>query len=91
MEAAKVLLKSGETHWSYQLYVLHCHQAIEKILKTVTVDNGDEVKKIHDLVKLLRDSKLELLENFQEHIDNLNLPFYFKLQGAKVESIAVLS
>ena len=45
LEGAKVLLRSGETHWSYQLCVLHCHQAIEKILKTVIVENGDEVKK----------------------------------------------
>lgn len=44
-------------------------------MKTVIVENGDEVKKVHDLVMLLKDSKLELSENFQEHIDNLN-PHY---------------
>jgi HEPN domain-containing protein len=75
LEAAEVLLKSGKTHWSYQLCVLHCHQAIEKILKTVIVKNGDEVKKIHDLITLLKDSKLKLPEKFQEHIDQLN-PHY---------------
>ncbi len=75
IEAAEVLLKSGKTHWSRQLCVLHCHQAIEKILKTVIVENGDEVRRIHDLIILLKDSKLELTEKFQNHIDQLN-PHY---------------
>ena len=75
MEAAKVLLKSGETHWSYQLCVLHCHQAIEKILKTVIVENGDEVKKVHNLIFLLNESKLKIPEEFKQHIEGLN-PHY---------------
>ncbi len=75
LEAAGVLLKSGETHWSYQLCVLHCHQAIEKILKTVIVDREKEIKKIHDLIKLLKDSGLKLPTEFEEFIDRLN-PHY---------------
>lgn len=75
LEAAEVLLKSGKTHWSYQLCVLHCHQAIEKILKTVIVKNGDEVRKVHNLIFLLSESKLEISEEFKRHIEELN-PHY---------------
>jgi len=41
LEAAEVLVRAGKTSYSYQLAVLHCHQAIEKILKTIIVDNGE--------------------------------------------------
>lgn len=75
LEAAEVLLKSGKTHWSYQLCVLHCHQAIEKILKTIIVNKGKEIKKIHDLIILLKDSEIKLPKNLEEYIDELN-PHY---------------
>lgn len=75
LEAAEVLLKSGKTHWSYQLCFLHCHQALEKILKMAIVDSGKEIKKIHDLVKLLKDSDLKLPVEFEDFIDKLN-PHY---------------
>lgn len=75
LEAAEVLLNSGKTHWSYQLCVLHCHQAIEKILKTIIVENGDEVKKVHNLIFLLEESKLKIPKEFNEFIENLN-PHY---------------
>lgn len=75
LEAAEVLLESGKTRWSYQLCVLHCHQAVEKILKTVIVEEGGEVKKIHDLIALLKYSGLQLPEEYIEYIDKLN-PHY---------------
>ena len=75
LEAAEVLLNSGKTHWSYQLCVLHCHQAIEKILKTIIINQGKEIKRIHDLIILLGDSNVKLPKNLQEYIDELN-PHY---------------
>ncbi len=75
LEAAEVLLKSGKTHWSRQLSVLHCHQAIEKILKTVIISNGDEVKKVHNLIFLLNESKLKVPQEFKQYIEELN-PHY---------------
>lgn len=75
LEGAEVLLKSGKSQWTNQLCVWHCHQAVEKLLKTVIVEKDKEVKKIHDLIKLLKDSKIELPRDFQEYIDKLN-PHY---------------
>ena len=75
LEAAEVLLKSGKTHWSYQLCVLHCHQAVEKILKTVIISKGKEHKRTHDLIVLAKDAKVELPKQFQEYLDELN-PHY---------------
>ena len=34
LEAAEVLVSHPKSHYSHQLAVLHCHQAIEKIIKT---------------------------------------------------------
>ncbi|MDI6602526.1 MAG: HEPN domain-containing protein [Patescibacteria group bacterium] len=75
LEGAEILFKSAKTQWTYQLSVLHCHQAVEKILKAVIVAKGKEIKKIHDLIPLLRDSELDLPREFQEYIDKLN-PHY---------------
>lgn len=72
LEAAEVLLKSAKTNWSYQLCVLHCHQAIEKILKAAIIEKGQEIRKIHDLVKLLTDSGLKITPQFEEYIKELN-------------------
>lgn len=74
-EAADVLLRSAKTHRSYQLCVLHCHQALEKILKTLIIDKGTTPKRTHDLVQLLTESKLLLYKGAQEYINELN-PHY---------------
>ena len=50
LEAAVVLVKSGKTHYSYQAAVMHCHQAVEKMLKTLIVSNNEAPKRIHDLI-----------------------------------------
>lgn len=75
LEAAGVLLKSAKTHWSYQLCVLHCHQAIEKILKTIIVNRRKEPKRVHNLIFLLEESALKIPEDFREYIEELN-PHY---------------
>lgn len=75
LEGAKVLLGSGKSHWSFQLCVWHCHQAIEKILKTVIVKRGKEIKRVHNLIFLLQESELEIPKKFKEYIEELN-PHY---------------
>lgn len=75
LEAAEVLVRAGKTSYSYQLAVLHCHQAIEKILKTITVDNEKLPKRTHNLIFLLEETDLEIPERFREYIEELN-PHY---------------
>lgn len=75
LEAAEILMKHPKSSWSYQLAVLHCHQAIEKLLKTVIVSKGKEVYKIHDIVKLAETSKLELPPESQEYLKELNVHY----------------
>ena len=75
LEAAEVLTKSGKTSHSYQLAILHCHQALEKILKTWMVSKNEVPKRIHDLVKLARDVDIKMPEHFLKYISELN-PHY---------------
>lgn len=75
LEAAEVLLKSAKTDWSYQLCVLHCHQAIEKILKAVIINKGEEPKRVHNLIFLLEKSGLRVTEEFRKYVEELN-PHY---------------
>lgn len=75
LEAAEVLAKNPKSYYSYQLSVLHCHQAIEKILKTVMVSNNDEPKKIHNLLVLVNHSKIKLDTDMKDYIEELN-PYY---------------
>ena len=75
LEAAEVLTKSGKTSHSYQLAILHCHQALEKILKTWMVCKNGAPKRIHDLVKLAQDADLKMPERFLKYISALN-PHY---------------
>lgn len=75
LEAAEILAKNPKSDYSYQLAVLHCHQAIEKLLKTVIVANKKEVKKIHNLLVLANDSKIKFPEDFLYYIEELN-PHY---------------
>lgn len=75
LEAAEVLSQHPKSHWSYQLAVLHCHQAAEKILKTIIVARGEEPKKIHNLLAVASASKIEFPNNFLRYIEELN-PYY---------------
>jgi HEPN domain-containing protein len=53
----------------------HCHQAIEKILKTAIVAKKKEPKRIHDLIKLSYDTKLKFPFKFQNYISKLNVHY----------------
>ncbi|OGC23551.1 hypothetical protein A3J90_01350 [candidate division WOR-1 bacterium RIFOXYC2_FULL_37_10] len=75
LEAAEVLVTHPKSFYSYQLTVLHCHQAIEKILKTFIVSNGGMPKKVHNLIYLLQESGLKLSKEIEEYVATLN-PHY---------------
>ncbi|GBE16238.1 HEPN domain protein [bacterium BMS3Abin15] len=75
LEGAEILAKNPKSSYSYQLAVLHCHQAIEKLLKTVIIANSDEPKRIHNLLALASDAKIEFSESQQLYIEELN-PYY---------------
>jgi HEPN domain-containing protein len=75
MEAAEVLVKHPKSHYSFQLAVLHCHQAIEKMLKTKIVAMGKEPKRVHNLIFLAQESGLDLPGEFKSYLEELN-PHY---------------
>jgi len=64
---------------SYRGTSWHCHQAIEKILKAVIIKRGKRPRKIHDLVELLKDTKIKLPENLVGFVEELDL-YYLPLR-----------
>lgn len=60
---------------SYKNCVLHCHQAIEKVLKSIIVEKNYNLVRTHDLISLVNDAKLELPKDILDFIDALN-PHY---------------
>lgn len=74
LDAAKVLLDKSKKHLYANCYY-HLHQAIEKSLKAVLVENNQRIPKTHDLVDLLELTGSKLPRELVEFIENLN-PFY---------------
>lgn len=60
-------------HWRY--CVLMCHQAIEKIMKAHLVEDNKEVRRIHNLVKIGRQTELDFPPDMWNFIKELN-PHY---------------
>ena len=75
LEAAEILAEHPRSDRSWQLVVLHCHEAMEKLLKTILVQQAKEVKKIHDLIRLLDLTEIELPEEMVEYLKSLD-PHY---------------
>lgn len=75
LEAAEILVLSPKSHHSYQLAVLHCHQAIEKILKTIIVAKNKTPKRVHDLLILAKDTGIVFEKETMQYIKKLN-PHY---------------
>lgn len=74
--AAEILFNSGEKLGSaYQICIVHCHQAIEKILKAHLIKQGKPVIKIHDLVRFEEMTGLILPPELHQFIRDLN-PHY---------------
>ncbi len=72
LEAAEVLFEHPKSDRSWQMVVFHCHEAVEKLLKAILVHQGKEVKKIHDLTRLLELVGIELPEVHATFIEELN-------------------
>lgn len=74
--AAQLQFTHGEQRGhAYQIAVFHCHQAIEKMIKASLNEQGKEVIRTHDLVRLLELSALPAPAPIAEFIDRLN-PHY---------------
>lgn len=84
---------------SYKNCILHCHQAIEKILKSIIIDKGYRLIRTHDLISLVNDAKLRLPQNILDFIDALNphylpvkypdITFKFSYSRIKVKSMLI--
>jgi HEPN domain-containing protein len=73
LDAAKRLFNIPRpTRWTYLLVLWHCHQTIEKMLKTVMIKKGKDLLKIHDLVRLYELAKITLAEQEIEFLEDLN-------------------
>lgn len=75
LEGATIALGSKKNRYSSQLCILHCHQALEKILKSILVEKNKTVKRTHDLLSIANDTKLNLPNDYLEFIKVLN-PHY---------------
>lgn len=65
LEVAKILLAEGEY---FDVVLFHVHQAVEKYLKGFLIDNGWDLKKIHDL-ELLVTEAMNFDAIFQKYLD----------------------
>lgn len=93
LEDAEVLFKNK----SYKNSVLHCHQAVEKILKSIIVQKGFLLIRTHDLISLVYKAKLELPKDVVSFIEELNphylpakypdITFKFNYNRTKVQKI----
>jgi HEPN domain-containing protein len=64
---------------SYKNCILHCHQAIEKLLKAIIIQKGYQLIRTHDLISLTDSAKLELPESVMDFIGQLN-PHYLPVK-----------
>ena len=75
-QVAKVLLNDGKKLGAaYQAAVFHCHQSIEKMLKAVLTEQGRDVVKIHNLVRLMILTEVPFPANIETIVSDLN-PHY---------------
>ena len=65
LEVAKILLAEEEY---FDVVLFHVHQAVEKYLKGFLIDNGWDLKKIHDL-ELLVTEAMNFDAIFQKYLD----------------------
>lgn len=78
LDVAQRLFDSPKpTHRTYLLVLWHCHQAIEKMLKRIIIAKEKELLKIHDLLKLVNLSEIDLSEEKKEFLKDLN-EFYLR-------------
>lgn len=76
LKVAKYELRTAEVLFEQELYlksVEHCHAALEKLLKGIISENGGEVQRIHDLLRLASEALIENLQSdIKEILDEIN-------------------
>ena len=76
MATAMLLFTHGKKMgFAYQAAVFHCHQAIEKMLKAVLINQDKEGPKIHNLVRLLALTGIKINKKINDSIENIS-PHY---------------
>lgn len=86
LDAAQRLFHTPRpTRWTHLLVLWHCHQAIEKTLKAVMVQQNKEILKIHDLPRLAQLTELVFTKHHQQTIDKLN-KFYLRSRYPDIAS-----
>lgn len=71
---------------SYRNCIAHCHQAIEKILKAIIIEKGKSIRKTHDLIGLLADTKVDFPDDILKTIEELN-PHYLPVRYPDILTI----
>jgi len=71
LDKAKILFNNKK----YDGTALFCQQAVEKGLKTLSLKEKNEIKRIHDLVELGKD--INLPQNFLEYCKELTLSYIY--------------
>lgn len=78
LEFAKGDLRDAEILFkkrSYSGCIYHCHQCIEKFLKAAIIEREKKLKKIHDLLQLLKESGLRYTKEILDFMAELD-PYY---------------
>lgn len=68
LKSAKILFQGK----AYDTGIWHCHQALEKQLKSVMVNQGKPIHKTHDLPALLNDTGLKFPDEILRFTEDLN-------------------
>ncbi len=71
MKVAKDLFE--KKRWDYS--ILFCHQTMEKMLKAHIIEQKKTPRKTHDLIRLVKDSSLEMPKPIVHFLDDLT-PHY---------------
>ncbi len=84
-KAAWVQFEYGEKRGnSYQIAIFHSHQAVEKMLNAIFGEQGKEIIKIHNLVRLLALTNFTLPVNIRIALEDLN-PHYLPPRYPELE------
>jgi HEPN domain-containing protein len=92
LEFAQQDLKDAEILFKNKRYlgtIYHCHQAIEKYLKTILVEGKKKVPKTHDLLDLLKQSEVKYTKEILNFIQELN-PYYAPIRYPDIPEVVSL-
>mgnify|MGYP001614731182 CR=1 FL=1 len=75
LESARILFKSK----AYENAIWHCHQALEKTLKAIIIEQNKRIPKIHDLPKLSKECNITFSKTILEFLEEIN-PYYNQIR-----------